>query len=490
MSTTEGAALPDPRRWVALATISLATLMVVLDASIINVALPQAQHALGISDANRHWAVTGYAVTFGGLLLLGGRIADFFGRRRMLIVGLVGFAVASALGGLAANTTMLVLARILQGAFAAVLSPAALSLVTVTFTEPRERARAFGVFGAVQGAGGALGLIAGGLLTQFLDWRWCLLVNLPISAIAVAGTLCAARESAATGPRRLDVPGALLATSGSVGLVVGFTLAGESADGWASPPVLVVLVASVTLLAGFAVRQHRAQAPMLPLRIITDRTRGGAFAAAMLVGTGMFGMFLFLAYYLQRNLGYGPLKSGLAFLPFCAGVVFVPLFFAPRLTHLGPRPPMAIGMTIAAAGMFWLTTIDGSRGLVGGALIPLVLMGFGLGLVFTPMNSTALSGIDPGDAGVASGLVNATQQLGGALGVALLNTLYTLARQNSQTGAPGDPFDADLAAYHLAFTVTGILFVIALLCVLVVMRNPAPEPGVAPAPEGSAHSRP
>lgn len=227
---------------------------------------------------------------------------------------------------------------------------------------------------------------------------------------------------------------------------------------------------------------------MMPLRIVTDRTRGGALATSMLVGTGMFGMFLFLAYYLQGNLGYGPLESGLAFLPFCVGVVFVPLFLAPRLAHLGPRPPMTVGMSIAAVGMFWLTTIDGSRGLVGGTLIPLVLMGFGLGLVFTPMNSTALTGIDPRDAGVASGLVNATQQLGGALGVALLNTLYTLARQDSLAEAPSETLAADLAGYHLAFTVTGILFVLALLCVLVVMRH-APEPSVTAAPTDSARSR-
>lgn len=457
---------PDPRRWLALATISLATLMVVLDASIINIALPQAQHALDISDANRHWAVTGYAVTFGGLLLLGGRIADFGGRKRMLLIGLAGFAGASALGGLAVDATVLVLARVLQGAFAAVLAPAALSLITVTFTEPRERARAFGVFGAVQGGGGAIGLIAGGLLTEYLSWRWCLLVNLPIAAVAIVGVALAARESAADGARRYDVPGALLATTGSIGLVVAFTLAAEPRVGWGSPLALVTLAAAIGLIVGFVFRQRRAAAPMLPLRIVADRTRGGAFATSTLIGTGMFGMFLFLTYYLQGNLGYEPLQAGLAFLPFCAGIVIVPLTISPLLVRFGPRPPMVVGLAVATVGMLLLTTLDGSPGLIGGTLVPQLLLGFGLGLVFTPMNSTALTGIDPADAGVASGLVNATQQLGGALGTALLNALYATAGGGAPTADP-------LTGYTVVFAVAGALFVLATLCALLVMRDPA-----------------
>ncbi|MFD4668587.1 MFS transporter [Lentzea sp. NPDC058450] len=479
-SVPEHDVAPDPRRWLALGMISLATLMVVLDASIINIALPQAQAALGISDANRHWAVTGYAATFGGLLLLGGRIADFGGRKRMLLIGLAGFAAASALGGLAVDEAVLVIARVLQGAFAAVLAPAALSLIAVTFTENRERARAFGVFAAVQGSGGAIGLLAGGLLTEYLDWRWCLLVNLPIAVVAIAGTWLSANESVASGPRSYDLPGALLATAGSVGLVLGFTLAAES-GGWGSPAAIAALVTSVLLLAGFVLWQRRAAAPLLPLRVVLDRVRGGAFLTSTLVGSGMFGMFLFLTYYLQGDLGFDPLTTGLAFLPFCVGIVLVPLFVAPSLTRFGPRPPMVAGMAIAAAGMLLLTTLDGSPAQLGGTLVPQLVMGIGLGFVFTPMNSTALAGVDAADAGVASGLVNSTQQLGGALGVALLNTLYTSTRADAIKSNPGDVLTANLSGYHLAFAVSGVLFLLAMLCALLVMKKPRKPAPVAAA---------
>lgn len=484
---TDNAADRDRRRWLALATISIATLMVVLDASIVNIALPQAQHDLGISEVNRHWAVTGYAVTFGGLLLLGGRAADYIGRRRMLDIGLSGFAAASVVGGLATGTLVFIVARAVQGVFAAVLAPAALSLLTITFTNPRERARAFGVFAAVQGAGGAIGLIAGGLLTQYLNWRWCLLVNLPIAAVAVAGALYSTAHSAARRPRDLDLLGAWLATSGSVGLVVGFTFAGEKAKGWTSPLVVGVLGISVVLLTAFVVWQRRARAPMLPMRILASRNRAGALATSLLVGTGMFGMFLFLAFYLQDELGLSPVESGLAFLPFCVGIVAVPVLVAPRLSAYGPRPPMAVGMAVAALGMFWLTAIDGSSSAMGGTVMPLILMGTGLGLVFAPMNTAALSGIDSADAGVASALVNATQQLGGALGVALLNSIYTVAnarqRTQARSGAVGD-FDG----YRLVFTMTGVLFVLAFICVLAVMRTPPPEHDLAITPSDSAQS--
>lgn len=469
-TTTTPLAPPDPRRWLALSVISLSTLMVVLDASIMNIALPQAQHALDITDANRHWALTAYALTFGGLLLLGGRIADIFGRKRVMIVGLVGFALASALGGGAWNAEMLFAARALQGVFAAVLAPAGLALLAVTFTDARERARAFGVYASVQGAGGAIGLLLGGFLTEYSDWRWCLYVNVPIAAFAAITALPTIRESRVhTRSRTFDALGAALATAGSVGLVAGFTLAADSDRGWTAPSTLMLLIGSATLLALFVWWQTKSAAPMLPLRIVGDRTRGLAFLIAFLVGAGMFGMFLFLTYYLQLNLGYTPLQAGLSILPFSISLVVVTQIAARLLPRTGPRPLIIIGMMLATAGLLLLTTIDGSTSWVGGALVPEILMGVGLGLVFMPMNTAALTGIAPDDAGIASAVLNTAQQLGGALGVALLNTTYTTAIHGSRM----EPANL-IGGYQAAFVVASGLFVAAVAAAIVLPRKSAP----------------
>lgn len=409
----------------ALAVVVLATLMVVLDASIINIALPQAQHQLGITDANRHWAVTAYAVTFGGLLLLGGKVADFAGRKRTMIVSLVGFALASVIGGLATTAALFFVTRALQGLFAAALEPAALALVNVSFSLPRERAKAFGVYGAVQGAGGAIGLILGGVLTQYVNWRWCMFVNVPIAVVVVAAAIPTVRESRSSGPRHYDIADALMATAGAVGLVFGFTLAAQERAGWFSRPALLTLAASVVLLAAFVGKQARSANPLLPLRIVTDRNRGGAYIASVLIGAGMFGALMFLTFFLQTRLGYTPLQAGLAFLPFSGGIIGASLFVSAILPRTGPKPLMVSGMVLATAGMLWLTLLNGHSTWLSLVLPAELLMATGLGLVFVPMNSTALTGIDPNDAGVASALLNTSQQLGGALGVALLNTLYT-----------------------------------------------------------------
>lgn len=462
---------PDPRRWLALGVIALSTLMVVLDASVINIALPQAQHSLHISDANRHWAVTAYAVTFGGLLLLGGRVADIAGRKRTMLVALTGFALASVLGGFAVDPAMLITARALQGVFAAALAPAALSLVTVTFVDPAERARAFGVYGAVQGLGGAIGLLLGGTLTEYLDWRWCLFINVPIAVVAVLGAVPTVRESRVAGDRRYDILGAVLATTGSVALVVGFTIAGESDGGWLRPTTLLTLGAALVLLVSFVLRQSRAEHPMLPLRVLTDRNRAGSFVTAVFSGAGMFGMFLFLTYYLQVNLGYQPIRAGLAFLPFTAGIILVALAMPTILPRTGPKALMAFGMALATIGMFTLTTIDGSPAWLGGTLLPELLMGVGLGFVFTPMNSAALTGVDPADAGVASAVLNATQQLGGAFGVALLNTFYTTTTRVRLGENPSDQLGAYLAGYRSAFLASGVLFIAATITSLTVLRG-------------------
>ncbi len=292
-TTPAANAEPDPKRWSILAVVVIAQLMVVLDASIVTIALPSAQRALNISVANRQWVITAYTLAFGGLLLLGGRIADFGGRKRMFIVGLIGFAGASALGGLAADQAMLFGARALQGAFAAVMAPAALSLLTITFRDdPKERAKAFGAYGAVSGAGGAIGVLAGGVLTQYASWRWCLLVNVPI-AVLTAAALRVVHESREVGTTRYDIPGALLSTAGLVSLVYGFTKA--ETDGWASTTTLILLSVAVVLLGAFVLVESRSSHPLLPLRVMSERNRAGAYLSALLTGAGLFAMFVFLS---------------------------------------------------------------------------------------------------------------------------------------------------------------------------------------------------
>ncbi|GAB3874416.1 efflux MFS transporter permease [Dactylosporangium cerinum] len=318
-ATAAATAAVDPKRWLALSVIAIAQLMVVLDATVVNIALPSAQEALHISTADRQWIVTAYTLAFGGLLLLGGRIADFFGRRRTFLVGLLGFAGASALGGAAVNAETLYAARGLQGAFGALLAPAALSLITVTFTEAKERAKAFGVFGAISGGGAAIGLISGGLLTQYANWRWTLLVNIPIAIIAFVAALPVVRESKAAGDTRYDIPGAILATAGQVALVYGFTKA--ATDGWSAGVTVTWLVAAGILLTAFVVWESRAKHPLLPLRVLWDRNRGTSFVVSILVGAGMLGMFLFMTFYLQQTMGYSALKSGFAYLPFSVGII-------------------------------------------------------------------------------------------------------------------------------------------------------------------------
>ena len=322
---------PDPRRWWALVVLAAAQLMIVLDASIVNIALPSAQEDLGISNADRQWIVTAYTLAFGALLLLGGRIADYTGRKRTFVIGLLGFAGASALGGLAANQELLFAARGLQGAFAALMAPAALSLVTVTFTEPKERAKAFGVFGALAGGGAAIGVIVGGILTEYASWRWCLGVNVPVALIVAAAALPLVHESKAHGDTRYDVPGVLLATVGLFSLVFGFTEAARlknpddrtstAVQGWGDPTTLTWLITAVVLLVAFVWWERRSSNPMLPLRVVLDRNRGGSYLIFLLVGAGLFAMFLFLTYYFQVNLGYSPIKTGFAFLPFSIGII-------------------------------------------------------------------------------------------------------------------------------------------------------------------------
>ena len=477
MSSTLSDTATNPRRWLALAIISLATLMVVLDASIVNIALPQAQAELGISDANRHWVITAYALAFGGLLLLGGRVADFAGRKRAFVIGLVGFAGASAFGGFAESAATLFSARALQGAFAALLAPAALSLIAVTFTDPHERARAFGVYGAVQGGGGAVGLILGGLLTEYVSWRWCLFVNVPIALAAVLAASPTVRESRADGDRRYDLPGALLVTAGLTALVYGFTEAAREGAGWLAPATLGLLAVAAVLLAAFFFVEARAAHPLLPLRVLLDRNRGGAFIASVLVSAGMFGMLLFLTFYFQVNLGYEPVQAGLAFLPFSGGIVVASGFASALLPRFGPKPLMIAGIAAATAALLWLGRLDASSTFIIGVLPSLVIMSVGLGLFFVPAAIIALSGIAARDAGVASATLNTMQQIGGALGPALLNTLYVSAvggylasSRAGLAGAEAFQLDSFLYGYRVAFMVASFLFALALIVIVLLIK--------------------
>lgn len=464
----------DSRRWLALAVIAVSQLMVVLDASIVNIALPSAQRDLGITDADRQWVVTAYTLAFGGLLLLGGRIADYVGRKRMLIVGLLGFAAASALGGIASTAELLFAARALQGAFAALLAPAALSLITVTFTEPKERARAFGVFGAISGGGAAIGLVLGGILTEYASWRWCLGVNVPIAIAAAVAAAVIVTESKAHGNTKYDVPGAVLVTAGLVSLVYGFTEAAKPDLGWTAGTTIFFLVAAVALLAAFVVWESRIANPLLPLRIALDRNRGGSYLVFLVVGAGLFGMFLFLTYYFQLNLGYSALKSGFAFLPFSGGIIVTAGVVSQLLPRVGPKPLMVSGLVMAVLGMLWLTQITADTSYVTHVLPSELLLSVGLAAVFIPASSTALVGVDSHDAGVASALLNTSQQIGGSLGTALLNTLYAsavtgflAARVTSPADAKRLQPDALIHGYHVAFFWAAMLLVAGLVFALV-----------------------
>lgn len=414
----------DPRRWWGLVIIALAQLMVVLDATIVNIALPSAQHDLGISDANRQWVITAYALAFGGLLLLGGRIADLAGRKRTFIIGLIGFAGASALGGAATSSGMLFGARALQGAFAAVLAPSALSLVTTTFTHPKERGKAFGIWGALAGSGSAIGFIAGGVLTEFLNWRWCLYVNVPVAIIAVFGALGLLHSRPGHPGARLDIPGVLLGCGGLFAIVYGFSEA--QPRGWTDPLVLGLLACGVVLFAAFVWWQTRAPQPLLPLHIVKDRNRAGCFLTMCLAVIGMFGLFLFMTYYLQAVLGYSPLRAGLAYLPLTVAITVGSTQVSARLLpRVAPRMLMAPGMVLASGGMVILTQMTVHSKYATEVLPGLVLMGLGMGLTFMPVFATATAGVAPYDSGVTSATVNTSQQVGGSIGTALLNTVAT-----------------------------------------------------------------
>ncbi|MER7848457.1 MFS transporter [Kitasatospora sp. NPDC096077] len=437
--TAHSSPAPDPLRWKALIFIGIAQLMVVLDGTVVNIALPHAQAALHIPDTNRQWVVTAYSLAFGGLLLFGGRISDLWGRKRAFVTGLAGFAGASALGGAAVNEAMLLVARAGQGVFGALLAPAALSLLSVTFTAPKERAKAFGIYGAIAGAGSAIGLLLGGLLTEYLDWRWVMFINIPFAAVAATGALTFVRERETARNRdRLDIPGVLLATGAVVSLVYGFTKAASA--GWSAAITLAVFALAAVLLAAFVTVQAKVKSPLLPLRVIADRNRGGAYLTLGLAIVGMFGLFFFLTFYLQDIRGYSPVTTGFAFLPMVAGMITGSTQIAARLL---PRIParflMGPGILLAAAGMLILTQLSTTSSYTTVTLPGMLLLGTGMGTMFTPAMSLATYGVQPRDAGVASAMITTSQQIGGSIGTALLSTIAVNATTGYLTSHHGDP---------------------------------------------------
>jgi EmrB/QacA subfamily drug resistance transporter len=470
MSTTTPV-IRRPNRWAVLALLGIAQLMVVLDATIVNIALPSAQGALHFSNDNRQWVITAYALAFGSLLLLGGKLGDLFGRKWTLIGGLTGFAIASAIGGLSQSFGMLVGARALQGAFGAILAPSALGLLTVTFQGSPDRPKAFGIFSAIAAGGASVGLLLGGVLTQAISWRWSLYVNLFIAvptAIFAFRLLTNERQPARP---RIDLPGTVLASGGLFALVYGFSNA--ETHSWSNPITIVALAASAVLLSGFMLLERRVAHPLLPLHIIWDRARGGAYATIALAGSAVFAVFLFLTYYLQQTLGYSPLKTGLAFLPMTAAIVLTSTTVQTKVLHrTGARPLVMSGMALGVIAMLLFTQLTPNGAYITHVLPGLVLTGVGMGCVFAPAFSTATLGVKNSDAGIASAMVNTSQQVGGSVGTALLSTIFASAAASFASGhahAAGLASAASIHGYTTAFGWAAGLFAAGVLVAVFIL---------------------
>ena len=505
-------AAPIDRRWLVLVVVAIAQLMVVLDSTVVNIALPSAQRSLGFPNGDRQWVVTAYALAFGSLLLVGGRLGDMFSRKRVFITGLAGFAVSSAIGGAAVSFEMLVAARTLQGAFGAILAPSALGTLVSTFQDPRERGRAFGVFGSVAAGGGGVGLILGGVLTQYLSWRWTLYINLVFAAIAIAGALAFMRSSRPAIRPRMDYPGAVLACAGLFLIVFGFSHA-ETA-GWTAALTIGSLVLGAVLLAAFVVAEQRSSHPLLPLHVILDRTRGGSYVAVFLSGIAIFGVFLFLTYYLQTVKGYSPVTSGLAFLPMIGCILLSSnVSSIVALPRLGPRVLITTGMLFGAGAMTYLAQLTVTSSYAGGVLPALLIMGLGFGMIFSPAINTATAGVQRQDSGVASALVNTMQQVGGSIGTALLSTIALTATASYLAAHHAGPLAPAIAATHgytTAFAVSAGIFGLGVILAIVLLPSkqrlaelraaaaaaeaapPATAPALAPAAAatyaGAAHA--
>ena len=422
-----GAARRGNHPALALTIIAASQLMVVLDATIVNIALPQMQRALGFSTSNLSWVLNAYTLTFGGLLLLGGRAGDILGRRRVFVSGILLFTLASFLGGFATSATWLLAARALQGVGAAIAAPTALSLITTNFAEGEERNRAFGVFSAVAVSGSAIGLIAGGMLTSWLSWRWVLFVNVPIGILLASLAPLYITESERQ-PGRFDLGGAFTSTAGMTALVYGFIRAAQ--EGWSDAGTIASFAAAVALLALFLSIETRIRQPITPLHLFRDRNRAGTYVIMLALAAALFGQFFFLTLFVQDVLGYSPLRAGIAFLPITGAIVLTSQIAARTLPRLGPRRLMTAGALLATGGLAWLSQVSVDSGYLDGVLGPMLLFGLGMGLLFVPLTIVAVSGVAPQEAGAASSLLNVTQQVGGSLGLSILVTVFGTASRN------------------------------------------------------------
>jgi EmrB/QacA subfamily drug resistance transporter len=466
-------AAASPSQWAILAVVGVAQLMVVLDATIVNIALPSAQRALHFSTDNRQWIITAYALSFGSLLLLGGKLGDLFGRKWTLIGGLSGFAVASAIGGLAQSFDVLVAARALQGAFGALLAPSALGLLTVTFQGSRDRAKAFGIFSAIAAGGASVGLLLGGALTQAISWRWSLYVNLVIAVPTAIVALRLLVNHRPPGPVHIDLPGLAAGSLGLFALVYGFSNA--ETHSWSNPITIVALAASAALLAAFVIIERRVKHPLLPLHIVWDRARGGAYAAIALAGSAVFAVFLFLTYYMQLNLGFSPLKTGVAFLPMTVMIVLTATTVQTRvLPRTGAKPLVISGMTLGIIAMLVFTRLTPGASYATHVLPGLIMIGIGMGMIFAPAFSTATLGVKSSDAGIASAMVNTSQQVGGSVGTALLSTIFASAAAGYASAHAHTAHLASAASIHgytTAFEWAAAIFGIGLLVALLILPS-------------------
>jgi EmrB/QacA subfamily drug resistance transporter len=454
----------------------------------VNIALPSAQEDLGFSNDARQWIITAYALAFGSLLLLGGKLGDLFGRKWAFIGGLLGFAVASAVGGAAGSFGVLVAARAAQGIFGALLAPSALALLAITFTDPAERGKAFGIFGAIAGGGSAVGLLLGGILTEWLDWRWCLYVNLLIAVPAAIAALRLIENVGHPTRPKLDIAGAALATSGLFALVYGFS--NSEMNSWGHPVTIIALASAVVLLTTFVFVESRVANPLLPLRVIADRVRGGSYLAIGISGTALFAVFLFLTYYLQQTKGFSPIETGLAYLPMTAAIMITATSVNIKfLAKVGPRPLLVLGMVLGTAAMVWFAQLETTSSYAAHVLPGLVLLGVGMGNIFAPAISSATYGVAPSDTGVASAMVNTMQQVGGSIGTALLSSIFASAVTSYVESHPRTPQvlgDAAVHGYTVAFWIAAGVFAMGAVVVAITMppirvatHESAAEPALA-----------
>jgi EmrB/QacA subfamily drug resistance transporter len=464
VDTRESTTSVDARRWRVLALVAAAQLVIVFDSSVVNIALPSAQSALGMSDSAKQWVIAAYTLTFGGFLLVGGRLADLVGRKRIFLIGLTGFAVASVVGGLAVGPVMLPLARAGQGVFAAMLAPSGLALLNAAFTDGRERARAFGIFGAAVGSGQAVGMVLGGVLTEFGSWRWCLLVNVPIVLAILVPAIRLLAPDTGGGSARLDLPGAVTGTLGVAALLFGIGQA-ETA-GWGAASTIWFCVAGIVLLGAFIQVERRSARPMMPMRIVLDRVRGTGYLVAFLVGAALLSFYLLLTYYLQIAQGMSPLVTGLAFVPAGVGILVGSLGAGRVLGHLAPGTVTVVGLLLGAVGTAYLGVLDPESSFWLVVAPAQFVSSVGVGAALTTVTKITLDGVPPEDSGVASALTNAMRQVGGAMGVAVLNIVAVSV-------TAGDTSPAGLVRGYVVALLAGAgLLVVAAVAVLAMTCRP------------------